>query len=263
MTLKMPSKMIPTYLYRWMLMAPHREYVAKEIKAPLMVGIINLAAEHPKPARSKGRWHVLLYRLMLWTIKRKYFAERVKKPLMAAIVSLPTLKRKKAALDEVARLIRLCNKYPEPTMDNTCIRNVAKLLNIRDEFLKLVDDPRERELFEAVWRMFIVEYEHDGYYRYRIDFILEEINKRGLSLSSLLVIQDKFFEYEDNSSRDALFRAIWKVFIRQYKQNPNHRHLIHWTFEELNKCEWEPRTLRREACWKEPESVKSRNKWVP
>ncbi len=167
-------------------MAPHREYVAKEIKAPLMASIINLAAEYPKPAKSKGRWHVLLYRLMLWTIKRKYFIDKVKKPLMDAIVNLAM-------------------KYPEPTMDNTCIPNTAKLLNIRDKFFEYEDNSGRDALFQALWQMFVVEYEHDGYYRYRID----------------------------------------------------------WIIEEINKSEWEPRTLRREACWKEPESVKSRNKWVP
>ncbi len=174
------------FLYWQMLMIPTRHCAIKEIKASLAVAIINLAAEYSKPAKSKGRWHVLLYRLMLWTIKRKYFIDKVKKPLMDAIVNLAM-------------------KYPEPTMDNTCIPNTAKLLNIRDKFFEYEDNPGRKALFEAIWQMFIVEYEHDGYYRYRID----------------------------------------------------------WLLEEINKCGWEPRKIHNEQCWKEPESVTSKNRWIP
>lgn len=129
---------------------------------------------------------MLLYRLMLWTIKRKFFIDKVKKPLMEAIINLAM-------------------KYPEPTKENTCIRNTAKLLDIQDKFFEYEDNPGRDALFRALWRMFIVEYEHDGYYRYRLDWILEEVNR----------------------------------------------------------CDWEPRKLRRETCWKEPASVKSKNRWIP
>ena len=122
---------------------------------------------------------------MLWTSKRKYFI-RIKAQLMAAIINIAM-------------------KYPEPTMENTCIPNAAKLLKIEKKFFEYEDNPCRDELFKALWRMLIVEYEHDGYYRYRLDWILEEVNK----------------------------------------------------------SDWEPRVLRREKRWKEPASVKSKNRWIP
>lgn len=129
---------------------------------------------------------MLLYRLLLWTIKRRYFEEKVKAPLMAAIINLAM-------------------KYPEPTKGNTCIKNTGKLLDIRDKFFEYEDNPCRDALFRALWRMLIVEYEHDGYYRYRLDWILEEVNKSN----------------------------------------------------------WEPRKIHNECRWKEPESVRSKNKWIP
>ena len=129
---KMPPKMIPGLLYRWMLLGPKRQYVIDKIKRPLIKAIVTLAS-----------------------------------------------------------------RFPEPTMDNTIIRNTAILLNIRDKFFEHEDNPGRDALFRAIWRMFVVEYEHDTYYRYRID----------------------------------------------------------WILEELNKSNWEPRILRREQHWKEPESL--------
>lgn len=111
-TLKMPPKMIPTYLYRWMLMGSGRQYVIEKIKKPLLKAITTLAL-----------------------------------------------------------------RYPEPTMENTCVRNTARLLNIRDKFFEYENNGDRNGLFQAIWRIFICEYEHDPYYRYRIDWILEELNK--------------------------------------------------------------------------------------
>jgi len=72
----------------------------------------------------------------------------------------------------------------------------------------------------------------------------------------LLDIQDKFFEYEDNPGRDALFRAIWKIFIIEYEHDPYYRYRIDWVLEEVNKSNWEPRRIRDEQCWNEPEGEK-------
>jgi len=118
---------------------------------------------------------VLLYRWLLWSPMRKHVIEHIKKPLMEAIINI-------------------ANRFPPPTMENTCIPNTAKLLNIRD----------------------------------------------------------KFFEYEDNAGRDALFRALWRIFIVEYEHDPYYRYRIDWILEEVNKSNWEPRKIRREQCWKEP-----------
>lgn len=91
---------------------------------------------------------------------RRYVVEKIKNPLLKDIIALAL-------------------KYPEPEKGNTMNLNTHRLIDIRDKFLKYEGHPARKELFEAIWQMFIVEYEHDIYYRYRIDWVLEEIAKSG------------------------------------------------------------------------------------
>ena len=89
----------------------------------------------------------------------KYIKDKVKKPLMKAIT-------------------RLANMYPEPTREN-CIQPNSKILfDIRDKFFEYEDNSGAREaMFKAAFKLLIAEYEHDPYYRFRIDWMLEEIEK--------------------------------------------------------------------------------------
>lgn len=180
----MPLLPFRTSITWQMLMSPTRQYVIEQVKEPMVKAIITLADRYSEPAKENRI--MLLFRWMLWTHKRKWVIEKIKKPLMEAIVNLAM-------------------KYPEPTMENTCVRNTAKLLGI----------------------------------------------------------EKKFFEYESNDSRKALFRAIWRMFIVEYEHDPYYRYRIDWILEEINKCDWEPRKIHNEKCWKEPVSLKSKNRWIP
>ena len=86
--------------------------------------------------------------------------DKIKKPLMKAITILAT-------------------RYPEPTRDHTFVPNTHRLLDIQDKFFNHENNPGRDALFRAIWRVFIVEYEHDPYYRHRIDWVIEEIEKSG------------------------------------------------------------------------------------
>lgn len=84
--------------------------------------------------------------------------DKIKKPLKKAIAILAM-------------------RYPEPTKEHTLLPNTHLLIDIRDKFFE--HQVSNEMLFRAIWRMFIVEYEHDPYYRYRIDWVIEEICKSG------------------------------------------------------------------------------------
>lgn len=101
---------------------------------------------------------MLISRLMLWSPWRQYVIEKIKKPLLDTIV-------------------RLATRYPPPMRDTVEHPNTFILLDIRDKFFEHEDNPDRDALFQAIWRIFIVEYEHDPYYRWRIDWVLDEIRK--------------------------------------------------------------------------------------
>jgi hypothetical protein len=97
--------------------------------------------------------------------------EKIKKPMLKAIMIL-------------------AGRYPEPTRENTIHHNTRILLDIQDKFFKYENNPYiakpksggapflgREDLFRAAFKILIVEYEHDPYYQYRFDWILEEINK--------------------------------------------------------------------------------------
>lgn len=91
---------------------------------------------------------------------REYIIKKVKKPLMKA-------------------LITLAKRYPEPTRGNVLHPNTLKLFDIQDKFFLYERNPSREELFRALFRIFIDEYEHDPYYHYRFDWFLEEIVNCG------------------------------------------------------------------------------------
>ncbi len=97
-----------------------------------------------------------LSHIMLRGNMREYIIDKAKKPLMRAIVVL-------------------ANRYPEPTRDNCLNPNSHLLLDIQDKFLEYETNSGRIELFKAIFRIFIGEYEHDPYYRSRINWFFEEI----------------------------------------------------------------------------------------
>lgn len=89
---------------------------------------------------------------------RQYVIDKIKAPMVKAVVILG-------------------RRYPYPTKENTTHPNTHRLLEIRDEFFKHETGTNRKDFFEALWRVFIDEYEHDAYYRDRIDWIREQIMK--------------------------------------------------------------------------------------
>jgi len=89
---------------------------------------------------------------------RKYVIDIVKYPLMKAIVAAG-------------------KRYPSPTKENTVKPNTHKLIDIRDKFFEYERNEQRRELFKAAFNILIVEYEHDGYYTDRFNWIIEKIKE--------------------------------------------------------------------------------------
>lgn len=93
---------------------------------------------------------------------RQYFIDHVKAPLLENIVSL-------------------AGKYPEPTKDNLEHPVALAMLDIMEKFYTYEDNKIRIGLFKAMGKLATNEIEHDGYYRERLQFILEEIIKAILS----------------------------------------------------------------------------------
>ncbi len=189
---------------------------------------------------------------------RQYIMNEVKKPLMKTIIVFARDYPERKKFLEKAVIV-LAKRYPEPTREKCRIPNTLRLFDIRDRFFQCFEfeDELERKAFKAIWKIVIAEYEHDPYYRYRIDFIIEYITEMGWdselpiehNLGILTMVRDRFFEYEDNSGRDALFKAIWQILIVEYKTASS---MIDWIFEEMVKISWQPRPVQPMSHWKEP-----------
>ncbi len=89
--------------------------------------------------------------------------DKIKKPLLKAITILAT-------------------RFPEPTRELTNAPNTHRFLEIKDKFFEFEDNKGRNALFRAIWKIFIWVYEHDKYYRHRIDWVIEqiiELNNQG------------------------------------------------------------------------------------
>ncbi len=86
--------------------------------------------------------------------RRQYVIDKVKAPIMKALIVL-------------ANRLKI-----EPTKQNTFHPNTHVLIDIWDKFFQTVELSRE-PLFRAVSKIVISEYEHDPYYRDRINIFLE------------------------------------------------------------------------------------------
>ena len=83
-----------------------------------------------------------------------------------------------------AALIGLIGLYPTPTKENTLLHNSHILIDVQEAFLKCIveatykNGAAQRELWTAIWKLLIIEYEHDPDYRYPFEVILKELVKR-------------------------------------------------------------------------------------
>jgi len=83
---------------------------------------------------------------------RQYIIEKAKKPLRLALVSI-------------------AKRWPEPTRENCSAPNTGILFDLWDEFKKHDrSGPARVAMFDAVFKIFICEYEHDHHYRSRFDW---------------------------------------------------------------------------------------------
>ena len=73
------------------------------------------------------------------------------------------------------KLIAFIKKYPEPTRENCLHPNTHILFDIRDKFFENETHPDKIELWQAAFKILIAEYEHDSYYCFRFDWLLEQI----------------------------------------------------------------------------------------
>ncbi len=92
------------------------------------------------------------------SFKRDYIIKRVNAPLVKAMVLL-------------------ARRYPEPTHDNVLYPNSHILLNIQESFKYHWYGLRRVELYDALFRVLIVKYEHSPAWRNMLDWFLMMINK--------------------------------------------------------------------------------------
>ena len=122
----------------------------------------------------------LLSHTMLFSM-RQFVIDKIKLPLMKVI-------------------ILVAKRLPEVNRDNVAQKNTHILLDIQDKFFQYEDNPCREELLRSALKIFIAEYEHDPYYRYRFDWLIEEINKRGWLPRPKG--QPAFYWKEDNSKKE-------------------------------------------------------------
>jgi len=83
------------------------------------------------------------------------------------------MKTKRALIKAIVTLAM--RFYPEPTYENCASGNSKELLDIAEQFCAYEDNRGRLPLFRALWRIVIDEYEHDPYYRFRMDWVVEEL----------------------------------------------------------------------------------------
>ena len=103
----------------------------------------------------------LLSYKILRTELREYVIKRVKDPLRRV-------------------LVMVANRIPEITKDNTRFKNTHTLIDIFDKFLELQHDDGRKDMFRAAFKIFLMEIEHDVYYRDRFGWFVEELIKAVL-----------------------------------------------------------------------------------
>ena len=119
--------------------------------------------------------------------RRQYAIEKIKVPLMGAIKELGKGVSWLGMLFALIQIVRVARRYPDPTKERTCLPHTHILVDIKEMFFECEDNPGRDALFQALWRMFIIEYEHDPYYQVRIDWIIEQIHKSGWGVRPMRV----------------------------------------------------------------------------
>ncbi len=111
-------------------------------------------------ASSEGKPPQLLSHVMLGSILRDYFIKKVKAPLMNV-------------------LILVAKRIPEVTKQNTDYEGTHACIDIFDKFFEYskVREP----MFQAIFKIFLAEIEHDKFYRDAFLLFMEEVIKAILA----------------------------------------------------------------------------------
>lgn len=110
------------------------------------------------------------------TFRRNYVIEMVKSPLLKGIVGF-SASSWLGRIKTIIEVLKISRRFPIPTKAFTNVPNTHRLLELEEKFFEHEDNKGRNALFRAIWRIFIVVYEHDGYYRSRIDWIIGELTK--------------------------------------------------------------------------------------
>lgn len=111
--------------------------------------------------------------------ERAYVIDKIKDPLRKAIIGFDEGTSWIRMLIALIQMVRIAKRYPEPTKENTSLHHTHILMDVSEKFFKNEKNPGRASLFKALWRMFIIQYEHDAYYTDRIDWIVGELAERG------------------------------------------------------------------------------------
>lgn len=72
----------------------------------------------------------------------------------------------------------LAEGLPELAEDSVNHPNTKTLIEVREEFFKRENNDSRNRLFRAIWKLLIIIYDYDPYYRDRMDWVKKEIEKR-------------------------------------------------------------------------------------
>jgi len=89
---------------------------------------------------------------------RQFFIKKVKAPLMKV-------------------LVMVAGRVPEITKENTTNINTHIMMNIFEDFFNHECNDGREAMFRAAFKIFLLEIEHDRYYRDRFNWFIEEIIK--------------------------------------------------------------------------------------
>jgi len=107
--------------------------------------------------------------------RRSYFVNEVKAPLMKVIESLGSGISLIRSIPALIKACRLINKFPLPRPGESMSLNTQATLEIITLFNRYHDNPGRQPLFDALYRLIVPEFEHDGYYSTIRDWWIEEI----------------------------------------------------------------------------------------
>lgn len=107
----------------------------------------------------------------------RFLVSDVKAPLMQGLNALFDGSGGYSRLKALWRAYKAMRELPEPTKENTYYPNTKLIIELRDEFFSLENNPSRHKAFRTIWNFVIILYDYDRYYRHRIDWVIEKMFK--------------------------------------------------------------------------------------